>query len=70
MLARIYGLALIAAGALLTWQGRASSQRLGDQLNQIIAGQHSNDVKILYGAGAVAIVLGIVGVIYGDGRKS
>ncbi len=69
MLVRIYGLALIAAGALLTWQGHESSQRLGNQLNQVLAGQDTNDVKLLYGAGAVAIALGVIGVVYGSGKK-
>lgn len=69
MLVRIYGLALIAAGALLTWQGRESSMRLGNQLNEVIAGQSTDDVKILYGAGGLFIVLGVIGVVYGNGKK-
>jgi hypothetical protein len=48
----------IAGGGLIVW-GYRESQTLGDQLNQAISGEPSNDVLLFCALGAATLVGGL-----------
>ena len=62
---RIIGLVLIAAGAVVLWYGWEAYQSVGSSLSRAIEGMPSTKSLILFGVGAVLVVLGLG---YANGR--
>lgn len=60
---RIIGLVLLVVGVALAWWGYQESQTLSKTLESQLTGELDSRTMTFYIAGAVCIVLGLVGVL-------
>lgn len=57
---RVIGVVLIAVGAILLWQGWQAKQSFGSRMSEALQGSPSDQAIWMLGAGAVAVVVGVV----------
>jgi len=56
---RIIGLVIAAAGAVVLWFGWEAYDSVGSQLNRLVDGMPSTKALILFGVGAVLVLIGL-----------
>lgn len=55
----LIGIVMVALGAVIGWMGWQQSQSVGSSLGRALTGSYSNQTLLMFGIGAVLVVVGL-----------
>lgn len=66
---RVLGAVLVVVGGVLLYYGNAARRSVGNQLNELIAGEPTRDVTVFFAAGGAALLIGALAIVFGGGKR-
>ena len=66
---RLLGAVLVVVGGVLLYYGNTARRSVGNQLNELIAGEPTQNVTVFFAAGGAALLIGLLAIVLGGKKR-